>query len=125
MRDIYRSARTHPYKCVYWKRYINGVMDNEELVIKRQPSGMFYAKISSSHFNDTIDVAGAVRYGVESVTIETNDIVKLDKDDLVQYRRKIWHVDGVNDDPIQKNAFYSGTESKTTYIKLTKGANDD
>ena len=121
MVDIYRSRRGKFYKCFYWKRDESGVMDNETLVHKTKPSGLFYAKISSSKFNDTQDVAGVFRFGTEGINIETDDIVNIDKDDLVQFKGNIWLVGRVNNDPIQKNSEFSSHESSHTFIELNKG----
>lgn len=121
MVDIYRSRRGKFYKCFYWKRDVSQPMDNEELIHKERPSGTFYAKISSSHFNDTQDVAGVFRVATEGINIETEDIVDLDKDDLVQFRGNIWLVGRVNSDPVQKNSEFSSHESCKTYIELNKG----
>ena len=121
MVDIYRSRRGYNYKCYYWKRNTNGVMDNEELIHSQSPSGVFYAKISSSKFNDTQDIAGVFRVGTEGISIETQDCVDLDKDDLVQFDGNIWIVGRINNDPIQKNAEFGHCTSNRTIIELDKG----
>lgn len=121
MIDLNRSRRGYNYKCFYWKRDISGVMDNEELVHKTKPTGIFYAKIVSSKSNDKQDIAGVFRVGIEGISIETNDIVNLDKDDLIQFDGKIWIVGRVNDDPVQKNAEFGHHTSKKTVIELNKG----
>lgn len=96
-------------------------MDNEELIHETRPSGVFYAKISSSKFRDAQDIAGVFRVGTEGVDIETEDIVNLDRDDLVQFRGSIWLVGRVNSDPVQKNSEFSNRESSKTLIELNKG----
>ena len=96
-------------------------MDNEELIHKERPSGVFFAKIVSSKANDTQDIAGVFRVGTEGITIETEDIVDLDKDDLIQFDNKIWLVGRVNNNPIQKNAEYGCKSSSKTIIELNKG----
>lgn len=121
MVDIYRSRRGNFYKCYYWKRDVSGIMNNEELVHKERPTGVFYAKISSSKFNDTQDIAGVFRVGTEGINIETDDNVNIDKDDLVQFKGNIWLVGRVNSDPVQKNSEFSSHESNKTYIELNKG----
>lgn len=121
MIDLYRSRRGYNYKCFYWKRDESGVYDNEELIHKTRPTGVFYAKIVSSKGNDTQDVAGVFRVGTEGITIETLDIVNLDKDDLVQFDGNIWLAGRVNSDPLQKNAEFSHKVSNKTTIELNKG----
>lgn len=121
MVDIYRSRKGKFYRCLYWKRDVTGVMDNETLVHNTKPSGVFYAKISSSKFNDTQDIAGVFRVGTEGINIETEDIIDLDKDDLVQFDGAIWIVGRCNSDPVQKNAEFGHRTSKKTLIELDKG----
>lgn len=121
MIDLYRSRRGYNYKCFYWKRDVSGVYDNEELTHKTRPTGVFYAKIVSSKGNDTQDVAGVFRVGTEGITIETLDIVNLDKDDLVQSDGNIWLAGRVNSDPLQKNAEFGHKVSNKTTIELSKG----
>lgn len=121
MIDLNRSRRGYNYRCFYWKRDVSGVMDNEELIHKTRPTGVFYAKIASSKANDTQDVAGVFRVGSEGITVETQDIVDLDKDDLVQFDGDIWLAGRVNSDPIQKNAEFGHKVSNKTTIELNKG----
>lgn len=121
MIDLYRSRRGYNYKCFYWKRDTSGVYDNEELIHKTRPTGVFYAKIVSSKANDTQDVAGVFRVGTEGITIETLDIVNLDKDDLIQFDGNIWIVGRVNNEPLQKNAEFGHKTSNKTTIELNKG----
>ena len=121
MIDLNRSRRGYNYRCLYWKRDETGVMDNETLIHKKTPDGVFYAKIVSSKANDTQDVAGVFRVGYEGITIETQDIVHLDKDDIILFDNKKWLVGRVNNDPIQKNAEYSHKTSNKTTIELNKG----
>lgn len=121
MVDIYRSRRGKFYKCSYWKRDTNGVMDNEELIHKQSPAGIFYANISSSKYQDMQDIAGVFRVGSERITIETEDFVKVDADDLVSFKGAMWKVIRSNTDPLQKNSEFSSRESAKTYIELIKG----
>lgn len=121
MVDIYRSRRGYNYQCFYWKRNEEGVMDNEELVHNKRPDGVFHAKISSSKANDTQDVVGVFRVGTEGLTLETQDFVDLDKDDLVQFDNAIWIVGRVNSEAIQKNAEFGRRTSNKTIIELDKG----
>lgn len=121
MVDIYRSRKSYPYRCLYWKRDVNGIMDNETLTHNKRPDGVFYAKIASSKSNDTKDIANVFRVGFEGITIETQDLVELDKDDIVSFDEKIWLVGRCNNDPIQKNAEYGRRTSSKTTIELNKG----
>lgn len=122
MIDIYRSRRGYNYKCTYWTRKENGIMDNEQLIHNNQPNGQFYAKIISSKAKDTNDIAGVFRVGTEGVTIETNDkVMNLDKDDLVKFNNQIWLVGRVNTEAIQKNSEFGQKISYKTTIELNRG----
>jgi hypothetical protein len=121
MVDIYRSRRGFNYRCIYWKRKENGIMDNEQLIHNLRPDGIFNAKINSSKANDTQDIAGIFRVGTEGITIETQDYVILDKDDLVQFNEELWLVGRVNSEQIQKNAEFGRRTSNRTIIELNKG----
>ena len=96
-------------------------MDNEELVHNKKPDGLFYAKIISSKANDTNDIAGVFRVGTEGLTVETQDFINLDKDDIVQFDENIWLVGKVNTEQIQKNAEFGRKVSNRTTIELNKG----
>ena len=121
MVDLNRSRRGYNYRCFYWKRDENGIMDNEELVHNKKPDGLFYAKIISSKANDTNDIAGVFRVGTEGLTVETQDFINLDKDDIVQFDENIWLVGKVNTEQIQKNAEFGRKVSNRTTIELNKG----
>lgn len=121
MVDIYRSRRGYNFRCIYWKRNVDEPMDNEDLVHNKRPDGIFYAKIISSKANDTQDIVGVFRVGIEGLTIETQDSVNLDKDDLVQFDEKIWIVGRVNTEQVQKNAEFGRSVSNKTIIELDKG----
>lgn len=121
MVDTYRSRRGYNYRCIYWKRKENGIYDNEQLIHNKRPDGIFYARITSSKANDTQDIAGIFRVGTEGITIETQDIIDLDKDDLVQFNEEIWLVGRVNSEQIQKNAEFGRITSNKTMIELNKG----
>jgi hypothetical protein len=121
MVDIYRSRKGYNYRCFYWKRDVSQPMDNEELIHTKTPDGVFYSKLASSQANDTQDIAGVFRVGTEGITIETQDNVNIDKDDLIQFDEKIWIAGRINSDPIQKNAEFGRFTSNKTIIELNKG----
>ena len=96
-------------------------MDNEEIIHNYKPDGVFYAKIVSSKSNDTQDIADVFRVGIEGLTLETQDVIDLDKDDLVQFDGYVWLVGRINNDQLQKNAEYGNRTSNKTIIELNKG----
>ena len=121
MVDIYRSRKGYNFRCLYWNRNENGIMDNEELIHSTNPNGIFYAKIISSKAQDKQDIVGVFRVGSESIMIETQDVISINKDDLIQFDNAIWMVGRVNTEPIQKNAEFSRITSVKTTIELYKG----
>ena len=84
-------------------------------------SSLSNAPLVSSKAKDTQDVAGVFRVGTEGITIETPDIIDLDKDDLVQFDGSVWIVGRVNNDQVQKNAEFGHRTSNITVIELDKG----
>ena len=119
MVNLNRSRRGRYHRCLYWKR--DDSVSNEELAHRKTPSGVFYARISSSKGNDTADTANAFHSGYETLTIETEDTIDLKKDDLVQFDESLWLAGRVNSDPIQKNSCYKRRASSRTTIELRKG----
>ena len=119
MIDLDRTRRGYNFKCFYWTRDFK--YDNETLVHNTKPSGLFYARIINNKAQDTQDVAGVFRVGTQNITIETCDVVTLNKDDIVQFDNNIWIVGRVTSYAIQKNAEYSSRYSKQTTIELNRG----
>lgn len=121
MIDVTRGRRGYNYKCTYTKRKKSGVMDNEELNYRNNTSGTFWAKIISERFNDSNDIGGVFHDYSESITIETECIVHIEKDDLVKFNGKEWRVENVRILPIQKNAEFGKRTSNKTTMVLQRG----
>lgn len=121
MVDIYRSRKGYNYRCLYWKRDKEGAMDNEELVHKEMPSGIFYARVYSDRSRDKQDVAGVFRTGLDSITLETNDTVDIEEDDLVQFNCEVWIAGRSSSEPIQKMSEFGYHASQRTILELRKG----
>lgn len=122
MIDLSHSRRGYNYRCMWWKRDQSGAMDNEELVIKTAPAGVFYAKISNGKSSDKQDLAGVFRSNVEGVTIETNDVVDIEADDVVLFDGERWVATRVSDEREQKAAEYGRRAGGKTSISLAKGS---
>lgn len=119
--DITRGRRGYNYKCTYWKRKLNGVYDNEELIMRNNPSGTFYAKIVSERTNSSMDIGGVFHDYNDSISIETECKVNIQKDDIVKFNGTKWLVELVRVMPIQKNAEFSRNTSNRTTIVLQRG----
>lgn len=122
--NLYRSRRGKFFKCRYWKRNTVGFQDNEELYYMKAPDGIFYAKISSSRGNAKQEVANVFQFGYDELTIQTEDIVKIDANDIIEFDNCIWIAERVNDEIVQKNAQFSCKTSRITTIVLRKGENN-
>lgn len=121
MRDLRTSRKGYNFKCYYWNR-ANFNQSSEELVHKTTCSGSFYAKIVSDKDGDKENMAGNVfRVGFQTLSVETNDIIDLKKDDIVQLNGKNWIVTRVSERLNQKNAEFSSSMSKKTIISLQTG----
>lgn len=119
--DLYRSRRNNFFKCNYWKRNVIGIQDNEELIHNITPSGIFYAKIVDSKMDTAQDIANVFRSGYEEMSIQTEDIVDIQHDDIVLFRGQLWFAERVNENVIEKNTQFSTKPSKQTTILIRKG----
>ena len=121
MIDLSRGRREYNYRCTYWKRKTNGVYDNEELIMKNNPNGIFWAKVVSERTNSSLDIGGVFHDCNDSITIETECVVKVEKDDIVKFNGFKWLVENVKVMPIQKNAEFGKRTSNITTIVLQRG----
>lgn len=107
MIDMFRSRRTYNERCRWWSRneqendttITNGfdnviVGNSEELIMKKAPSGYFYAKEVSSESHSDLIVAGMYRVDKIIVTIATpDDLTGIKQNDYVEYQGKMWVVE--------------------------------
>ena len=121
MVDIYNSRRTNHFKCKYWKRNTVHYQDNEELIYRINPEGIFYARIISSKSDSDQDVANVFKVGYEELTLETSDNVNIEHEDIVLFDNALWFVERANSDKKQKNAQYMRNTSKKTTMLIRRG----
>lgn len=91
--DLFQSRRTYNELCKWWARDERDQHDLDELVMRRIPSGEFYAKeVNPEQLQKTV-IGAAFVFDKTTVTIKTPDnIMKLKNNDLVLYRGAKWLV---------------------------------
>ena len=94
---LWASRRDCHEECTWWSRNEEvGEEVNDELIMKRQPSGTFYAKEYSPEYYDGNNFAGSFRVDRTTVTLRTpDDISGIKNDDIVKYQGVKWIVTSV------------------------------
>lgn len=79
--------------CSWWARNEGDEYTDDELIMKREPSGTFYAKEYSPEYYDNNMHAGAFMSDRTTVTIRTpDDITGIKQNCIVKYQGKKWIV---------------------------------
>jgi len=64
--NIYHSRRINYNRCLYWERDESGIGNEDELIYKKKPSGVFYATESNVETNSMNMLAGVFMTGSAS-----------------------------------------------------------
>lgn len=120
-RDIYATKRTYHIRCKFYKVDREN-KDNNELLYKTQPSGVFYAKKVSAQSLQSSELGGVFRVDETNVTIKVLDDVKtLQNDDkVVMDNGTVWFVVTKQTTDIDKEEEFSKRGREITYIQLRK-----
>lgn len=120
MLDLFTSRRTMHDKCNYWRRESNE--DINALIHEiNEPSGFFYAKQITSIQDMPQVLAGVFLFDSETVTIQSNDeLDKLKRDDIVQFRGEIWRLEQIQATPIRINNQYNYDVQMTYFLRLKR-----
>lgn len=103
--DIFNSRRKCYEECYWWSRDPNIDFDEDELIYKRQPTGMFYAYEFVPETLDNNIAGGAFLFDRTSVTLKTYDECSGIKNaDLVRYQGDRWIVESVQKMHIRNQA---------------------
>ena len=90
--DLNRSRRRCYERCQWWSRD-NHSEDNSELIIKKNPDGIFYAMENSPVTRDNNIVGGNFMMDRVMVSIfSPDDCSKLKQNDIVLYEGELWMV---------------------------------
>jgi hypothetical protein len=120
MLDLFTSRRTMHDKCNYWRRESNE--DINALIHEiNEPSGFFYAKQITSIQDMPQVLAGVFLFDSETVTIQSNDeLDKLKRDDIIQFRGEIWRLEQIQATPIRINNQYNYDVQMTYFLWLKR-----
>jgi hypothetical protein len=120
MLDLFTSRRTMHDKCNYWRRESNE--DINALIHEiNEPSGFFYAKQITSIQDMPQVLAGVFLFDSETVTIQSNDeLDKLKRDDIIQFRGEIWRLEQIQATPIRINNQYNYDVQMTYFLRLKR-----
>lgn len=91
--DIYQSRATYNEKVKWWSRDIRNRNEYDEIIMKKTPTGIFWAKETTPLRNDSQTIMGSIRVDQQTITIKTTDnLTEMKENDLVLFRGKKWIV---------------------------------
>ena len=120
MINLNHSRRVAFNKCTYWKREENFKGDANELIHKKKPSGIFFAKPVNNKNKEENNVNGVMMFTQDNITLETQDKVNIDRGDIVWFRKGIWFVDRVQAQEILRESQYMSEQAYIYYLDLRK-----
>lgn len=115
----YTSRRVNYDECKYWKRD-NTSKDLEEYVYENEFTGIFYARETNSLYKEKDIVGDMFMFDRNTITIETDDIVDIDSNDIVLYDDDYWCVVNVQEKIKHKSSQFLKKTFHKTYIQLRK-----
>ena len=107
--DIFHSRRTYFAECKYWIRDERTVVGNSsEYILKHTPSGTFYAKEISPHYNQHNQVGNGYIFDKNGITLESDeDLEEIITGSIVLYNGKAWFVDNVQKEVHRKESEFN------------------
>lgn len=91
--DLFQSRRNYNEPCKWWSRNEDEQFEDDELILKRIPTGTFMAKEVSPEMERDNPVANAWLLQRSGITIKTPDnIMGMEANDLVYYDGQKWMV---------------------------------
>lgn len=122
--DLFQSRRNFNERCRWWTRNESDDFEDNELVYKRIPSGMFYAKEANANTDDNNVISGTFMFSRSTVTIiSPDDLRGIKPKDIIEYQEELWRVDNIQNKKarIQNSEFAVATNvSHYWYLTLIK-----
>lgn len=128
--DLFQSRRNCHERCLWWVRNESDDYESDELVYKRIPDGMFYAKEVSAETTDNNIIGGVAMIDRSNVTIESaDDLMDIQRyvlnkiNVMVKYQDDFWRVESMQrrKSKIQNSEFAnSNNVSHYWYLNLVK-----
>lgn len=91
--DIFQSRRNYNEPCRWWSRNENDDYEDDDLIMKRVPTGTFMAKeVSPEQIQDTV-VANTFMFEKNMITIKSPDnLFGIKSKDLIEFQGEKWIV---------------------------------
>lgn len=122
--DFFQSKRNYNQKCKWWSRSEIDENTPDELIMKRVPNGIFFAKEVSPQASTSEVVGDSFMFEKDTITIKTPDnLWQIKRNDLVEYEGDKWIVDNVQKPHSRmQNTFFAKDKdcSHFYYIELRK-----
>lgn len=122
--DIFQSKRNYNQLCKWWSCTDEDRNTLDELILKRVPTGIFYAKEVSQQDSSSSVLSNTFMFERNQVTIKTPDnIYGIKKNDLVEYEGERWIVELVQKPHSRlQHTFFANDKhcSHFYYIELRK-----
>lgn len=94
--DIFQSRRNYNEPCRWWSRSDDDQYSDDELIMRRVPTGTFMAKeVSAEQIQDVV-IANAFMFEKNTITLKTPDNLDgIKNHDLVEYQGEKWVIENV------------------------------
>ena len=122
--DMFQNHNGYNERCKWWKRNEDDIYEPDELIMKRVPTSVFYAKEIAPETANAEIFGGDFVFSKDNTTIKTPDnILGIDKNDLIEYQGEKWIVENAQKSKakIQQTLFANDKNcSHFFYIELRK-----
>ena len=107
--DIFHSRRTCFAECKYWIRdERDNIGDSTQWILKHTPSGTFYAREITPHYNQHNELGNGYIFDKNGITLECDDdLEELVVGSLILYNGKCWYVDNVQKEVHRKESQFN------------------
>lgn len=107
--DLWHSRRTYFAECKYWIRdQRESIANINQWVLQHTPSGTFYAKEVSPHYNQFNQVGNGFVFNRDGITLESDeDLQDITVGSIVLYNGKAWWVDNIQKEIHRKESEFN------------------
>ena len=121
--DLFHSRRTNYDRCVYWIRDESDAIGTpEQWIVKRKPSGHFYAKEISAKSSQMDVLNGVWAFDKDHITLETDDDVSdISRGTFVRYADELWLVESIQREIHRKESEFNRHTDYRYVVAMTRG----
>lgn len=115
--DFFQSKRNYNQICKWWTRKDEDEDTSDELIMKRIPNGVFYAKEVAPENVTSEAVGDSFMFERNQITIKSPDnLWGMKKNDLILYEDEKWIVESVQKPHSRtQNTFFAGDRNCSHY----------